>query len=213
MNLAWEKNRLAHVEHYSESVDQFGHTIGAVGWGSPESQQIRFQVLTEIGVYPRASVLDIGCGMGDLYDYLDRHFHVGEGYLGIDITPRMVEAAKARYPAGRFIADDILNPRTSIPRADFVLASGIFALLKLDLDPYRIMTDLIVAMFNLCKEGLAFNSLSSWTPHPEPDKFFVDPEKALRICREMTQWVTLRHDYLPHDFTVYMYRGQKRILP
>ncbi len=213
MNLAWEKNRLAHVEHYSESLDQFGYSMGAVGWGSPESQQIRFQVLTEIGMYPRASVVDIGCGMGDIYDYLDRHFHVRDGYLGIDITPRMVEAATARYPEGRFIADDILNPRTSIPRADFVLASGIFALLKLDLEPHRIMTDLIAAMFHLCKEGLAFNSLSSWTPHPEPDKFFVDPEKALRICRGITPWVTLRHDYLPHDFTVYMYRGQKRTSP
>jgi hypothetical protein len=75
------------------------------------------------------------------------------------------------------------------------------------------MTDLIATMFNLCQEGLAFNSLSSWTPDSEPDKFFVNPGEALRICRGITQWVTLRHDYLPHDFTLYMYRDKKRILP
>jgi len=213
MEFSWQKNRSAHEEYYTQSLEAHGNSHKAVGWGSQESQKTRFRVLAEIGLSRGASILDVGCGLGDLYGYLAERFDGAPNYVGIDITPAMIKAARAKYPHGTFILGDILNPENVITSADFVFASGIFALLDLGHEPQRIMRDLIAAMFRLCRIGLAFNSLSSWTPYPEQGKFFVDPLSAVTMCREMSPWVSMRHDYLPHDCTIYLYREQPRRTP
>lgn len=118
----------------------------------------------------------------------------------------MIRAARTKFPTADFMIGDLLDPGCLIPQTDFVLASGIFALLDIERDPYGTMKDLVAAMFGVCRIGIAFNSLSSWTPNPEPGKFFVNPITAFTMCREITPWVTMRHDYMPHDFTIYMYR-------
>jgi SAM-dependent methyltransferase len=213
MDESWKVNVAAHVAYYTTSVEGHSESHKAVGWGSRESQEIRFGVLTEVGLSPGASVIDVGCGLGDLYGYLKRVFKVPPKYQGIDITQGMVERARARYPAARFEVADILDPRSDLTQADFVLASGIFALLNLDLNPYIVLESLLAAMFQRCRVGLAFNSLSAWSPRPEPGKFFVDPVRAVGIAKSITPWVIMRHDYLPHDFTIFMYRYQQRRHP
>jgi hypothetical protein len=42
----------------------------------------------------------------------------------------------------------------------------------------------------------------------EPGEFYADPVEIVRFCRSLTPWVVLRHDYLAHDFTVYLYRDR-----
>lgn len=52
-------------------------------------------------VPPGASVLEIGCGTGDLLAAL----RPGEG-IGVDVSPRMVERARARYPHLTWVVAD-----------------------------------------------------------------------------------------------------------
>jgi hypothetical protein len=33
---------------------------------------------------------------------------------------------------------------------------------------------------------------------------------TLNSCRQLTPWVALRHDYHPRDFTVYLYKTDRR---
>lgn len=70
MNFSWKNNQSAQVGYYTRSVQAHGNSLQAVGWGSTESQETRFRVLTEIGLHPTSSILDVGCGMGGLYGYL-----------------------------------------------------------------------------------------------------------------------------------------------
>ncbi|CDN13322.1 hypothetical protein RintRC_4207 [Richelia intracellularis] len=53
---------------------------------------------------------------------------------------------------------------------------------------------------------MAFNSLSSWGTQKESGEFYADPLATVKFCRTLTPWVILRHDYMQHDFTIYMYR-------
>jgi len=41
-----------------------------VGWGSTDSQDKRFSVLTEIGDLDNRTILDVGCGLGAYFDYI-----------------------------------------------------------------------------------------------------------------------------------------------
>lgn len=187
--------------YFDQRLDVYGPTVRAVDWGSAESQRLRFRVLTEVGDLARKSVLDVGAGLGDLCGFLADAVP-GVRYEGCDVNPRMVAAAVARYPGGRFRVADLLDETSPVSGPyDYVLASGLFYLRD-----EEFLRATVARMFRLCTRGISFNSLSAWAERREPGEYHADPLGVLAFCRTLSSRVTLRHDYLPHDFTVYVYR-------
>lgn len=72
-------------DYYGEKLKTYCHDTRSLGW-IPGARKVRFEALTSIGDLNNSSVLDVGCGFGDLYGYL-----VGRGikvdYTGVDINP------------------------------------------------------------------------------------------------------------------------------
>ena len=68
------------------------------------------------------------------------------------------------------------------------------------------MEVLIKRLYELADHAVAFTSLSTWAMTQEPNEYYADPLETVRFCRTLTPWVALRHDYLPHDFAIYMYK-------
>ena len=57
-----------------------------------------------------ATILEIGCGSGQVYGAMSRQgFATPESYIGGDISKKMLEIAKSRYPKTQFVTLDILN--------------------------------------------------------------------------------------------------------
>ena len=185
---------------YSALVQQHGFAPQSLDWGSRRSQERRFDILTEIGPLDGCSLLDVGCGLADLCDYLQRTGRRVE-YVGYDLTPAMIERAHTRFPTLKLLALDFFSRERPEEEFDYVLASGLFTFYDEEM-----LKKAVEIMFSMCQKAVAFNSLSSWAAHKEPGEFHADPLETLGFCRSLTPWVTLRHDYMPHDFTMYMYR-------
>ena len=187
------------LRYFDDRLDAYGPSVHAVDWVSEASQTVRFRVLTEIGSLDGATVLDVGSGLGDLAGFLGRH-HPTAHYEGCDLNPRMVELARARYPAARFfVADPLAGGVDSA--WDWILASGIF-----HLRDEAFLRAMVPTLFTRARRGVAFNMLSAWAPVLGPDQYHADPVRVLDFCGTLTPRLALRHDYLPHDFTVYLYR-------
>ena len=186
-------------QYYIPLLQQHGSTFRAVDWGSAQGQQIRFQVLLEVGDVLDASVLDIGCGIGHLVDYLAKTGYQGD-YVGIDILQEMIFAARTHHPVWQFQKGNILDSDIRLS-AEYVLGSGLFTFSN-----QAQMEQMIKAMFDKCQKAVAFNSLSNWADKKEPGEFYADPLRTVQFCRQLTPSVVLRHDYMPHDFTIYMYK-------
>jgi ubiquinone/menaquinone biosynthesis C-methylase UbiE len=194
----------ANVEFYTALLERHGANPKALDWGSVQSQSRRFEVLAEIGDLSGASLLDVGCGLGDLYGWLD-----GKGsYKGIDITPAMILAARNRFPSADFEVADVMNVPFSPRSFDYVFASGIFYLGHSE--PFAFMKDMVRRMYEICRRGVAFNTLSAWRIDKDEDEFHADPAVTLEFCHELTPSLVLRHDYHAGDFTVYLYRCEGR---
>ena len=185
--------------HYAPLLEEHGTSFRAVDWGSAQGQALRFRMLLDVGDWRQASILDVGCGVGHLAGHLAVRKAKGR-YLGIDMLPEMIERARARYPRRHFAVGDILDSGVSW-KADYVLSSGSFTFTDAAL-----MKRSIAAMFAACRRGVAFNALSAWSKRRQTDEFHADPLTTLAFCRRLTPKLVLRHDYLPHDFTVYLYR-------
>lgn len=195
------------ITHFSRLLSRHGQSHAALEWNSRESQERRFAVLAEIGLADGDSVLDVGCGIGDLLAWLGRA-RLAVDYTGLDITPLMVETARDRFPQHVFVAGCLLHD-PPLPAAcfDWVVASGIFAHRRDRPDAY--MRAMIEAMLTRARKGVAVNSLSLKAPYAHRwTLYHADPDATHAWARDRADVarVVLREDYNPSDFTLYLYR-------
>ena len=197
----------ATIMHYHRRrIGEFSiGTVKALGWTNEESQLQRFAALTEVGDLNHTSLLDIGCGHGDLKGYLDERFH-GFSYIGIDQMPEFIAEARCLYgqrPNCYFCQADFTEQQ--LPRTDYVLASGVLSYRSKEQDCYFSM---IGKMYEAADKALVFNMLDVKNfPHHE---FLLghDSEKVLAFCKTLSPEVRLIKGYLEDDFTVLMYRDE-----
>lgn len=192
-------NNLAVLQSYYLPL-LFQHRNGgaAVGWGTNQNQQVRFRKLLELADIRDASVLDAGCGLGELAELLPATCR----YKGIDVLPEMVAMGLQRHPHLDLEVGDISEGKWKV---DYVLGSGIFSFASDD-----ILFQGIKSMWEAASKGVAFNVMSEWSfgsPRGK-NEYFADPLKVLAYCQQFTRALRLDHGYMPHDFTVFMYRRE-----
>jgi SAM-dependent methyltransferase len=149
-------------------------------------------------------ILDIGCGLGDMYPFLKDRFGAIE-YTGVDIVPGLVEAAQTRRPDARFICQNILeNPLTE--RFDFVLISGIFNNAEIPSSSFFIR-QMLSAAYAVCNKALAFNFISSHVNFRDPKMAYFDPVGIFGYCLDnLGKKIVLNHHYEKCDVAVFVYR-------
>lgn len=172
---------------------------------SPESQRRRFEVFAEVGNLEGQEVLDVGCGLGHLYDYLQERYETVR-YVGLDLFPQLVAKAKERHRRVPFEVWDIVA-RPPEHKADYVFASGVLNVEQGDNEAAT--RRLLRACFDAARKAVVVNMLSTWADRFDRDRHYFDPGRMARTARKLTRWVVLRHDYLPHDFTLYLYREKQ----
>ena len=192
------------ISFYDDNVSKHGNDIRSVAWGSKESQENRFLVFSEMTDLEGKDILDVGCGLGDLYGWLKSRFK-SFNYTGVDITSSMIDEASKSYPDAEFKVQNINEIETAEPLYDLVFASGIFNRKIADHEAF--VKETIKSMFSLCRIGVAFNILSTKADFFEEEEYYADPDVLLDFCKELSKKSVLRHDYMPHDFTVYLYKG------
>ncbi len=200
------ENKEKVIKHFSKLVEHHGNDVASLDWGRKESQELRFKVLSEVGLKTCETVLDIGCGLAHLADYLESQ-GVTAQYTGYDITPAMVKQARQRRPDLDIMECDLLGGElVKYPTHDYVVSSGIFYLCKEK--PLAFMDAMIRSMYARCRKGVAFNSLSSLADEKGESEFYADPSDVLRLCLEISPKAIVRHEYMAHDFTVFLYRNE-----
>lgn len=154
------------------------------GWGERDKYG-NFQNLIKIVDFTNfplkgASVLDVGCGTGDMAGFL-RGFEIGE-YLGIDIVELSIKFAQLKYPKEKFKKADFLRAKIN-KTYDYIFSSGTMAAV-LSTDNYVILETFVKKMWRHTRHGIAFNFLTKRTKDDSDDTLFLyDLEKVLEICK------------------------------
>jgi SAM-dependent methyltransferase len=203
MNMSGEKKKQI-LEYYNRKFDQFGKSPKALDWGSQEVQERRFEVLLGIGSVKNCKVLDVGCGLGDMYAYIkNRGFEVE--YVGYDINPRFIEHCRENYPDAKFEIMNIQEDQVK-EQFDYIFTSGMFNV-GFDGD-LNLIGDIVRTFYNMTNMGTAVNFTSTLGDFQSPNIDYYDPSEIVALAKTITRDIVLRHDYLPHDFTLYLYKKQ-----
>lgn len=168
--------------------------VRSLGWTSRETQQLRFLALWRMACSPRTgSLLDVGCGSGDLYTFLE-HRGASLQYTGIDSRPLAIQDARARHPDVHFEVRDAQSCEQMRKRYDYVLASGLFGIAAVCSREY--VLNMLASLWQVTGRALVFNMNSNYTPMDQrkPEDFHDDPCVVLAFClRRLSPRVHLHH--------------------
>lgn len=188
------KNLNKQIKLYKKLYERYGESHLSLSWLSSESQKIRFKTFLDL-VKPDQSfsLLDLGCGLGDFYEYLIRcQYQVH--YVGIDIVDDFIEKNKLKFPQASWSVNDAGSYLKTSPKYDYIFASGLFAFSneKIFLDT----VGLVMNKVNLC---FGFNI------HLTSDKSFFSPsvQRVKNILNNIENLnIEIRDDYLKNDYTI-----------
>ncbi len=192
------------LSYYDSLIKEYGpNDSRSVGWTSESTEKIRYTILSEIGDLNNHSILDVGCGFGNLYDFL-KNKNLSFSYKGIDINPKIISLAKEKHPNISFETLDFGSYQNG--KYDYIFCSGA---LSFKVPNYKqFYFEYIKKMFNSSNIGIAFNMLNykNNTNHGD-DKLFAtySTKEIYDFCLTLTSKVTIRENYLPNDFTIYLY--------
>lgn len=199
------------IDRYAERLGRLGPVVQALGWRDQVQQQLRFSVLAEgLPHLDGASLLDIGCGFGGLFESL-RGRGVRVRYVGCDISPDVLDIARARHPDVTFELRDVLDDPYPAGTFDYVCMSGIFNYRLADNDGF--LQQMLSAAYATCTRGVGANMMTDHVDYRDEHLHYFSPEQVLRFCQTLTRRLALRHDYPLYEFTVFLYhddgsRGQ-----
>lgn len=181
---------------YRHALARYGDNAEGVHWRSTESQQIRFKVLRDLlpPDLSRISLVDVGCGLGDLYAFLAARNDLPRQYIGLDAVQAMVERARSRSGCAILRCDVLTDP---LPDADWYLASGAMALLT-----HEETGAFIARCLSAARQGLVFNLLKG--NHPSLTFNYLMPEAVEAWAAEMDVDVEIVDGYLSGDFSIAM---------
>jgi len=204
---AWNRSDLEVIKNYFENrLEKNSESYKIVGYGSKESQAIRFKVATEIGNLHGKSILDYGCGLGDFIGYLEKRA-INVKYTGYDISEKMIKRARKLHPKHCFEVRDIIK---EVPNQKFSYIFAIGLNIRIT-DNVGFIKELIRRMFQIAQDGVFVSLLSSHSEYFDAQSFYHDPALLLDWClKNITRKCILRHDYLPHDFAIYIYKDNVR---
>lgn len=190
------------LSHYSKLYQKYGLHPSSLGWLKGK-QEIRFKVATDIGDLQNSTILDVGCGFGDFATFLKKHKQKVR-YTGVDVNGKFIEIASKINQDCAFHARDIEKKKFK-KRFDWVFAIG----LTNQSGSFRYIENLMKEMSRIARKGVAMDFLTTYVDYKKSGNFHASPERVFKISKKFSKRVVLRHDYLPFEFCVYIYKNDK----
>lgn len=194
--------------YYTDTLRSYGGGAKGVGWKSDEAQEKRFdQLLKVVAEMSYFSINDLGCGLGDLLDYLVRKQYRDFTYIGYDVLDEMLSRAIKNhrdFDNARFVK---VSGAAGLKKADYTVASGVFNLkYSIKEETWRkYIVETLDYMNSNSGKGFSFNMLTKYSDKElmQENLYYADPLFFFDHCkRNYSKNIALLHDYHEYDFTI-----------
>ena len=187
-----------------------------LGWESRAAQYKRFAVLADSVFLHKSSILDVGCGLADLFHFITQGFGYNINYTGIDLSPKMIELAKEQLkniplPQNNssvitLLCQDIFTENPYKPDSfEYVYSSGIF---NLNLgNNLEFLQKAFLLFASLCKKAFVCSLLSDTSDDKEDMYYYYNKNSVSGLLEDLRNNYPLSSfkivdNYLQNDFSV-----------
>ena len=159
---AWDISGMLVTRYYERLLKQHGSTPQALAERADDKDLEFYQHLFHGIELPNSlSVLDIGCGMGDLIDFLQMRQAPIESYLGIDLVGPFIEQCRQEYlPPCEFRKANFIS-RSFAPTERFNLVVNMGVLVSRVVNYEAYVEYCITKMIALSSKYVHFNVITS----------------------------------------------------
>lgn len=200
------------IEQYQRAFSEHGDSPAGVMW--PRGRQaLRFDALTRHFSGDGFSVLDYGCGLSHLKEYLDQRFKRYE-YLGADLVPEFVRAASAKHPDARV---ELVRSHADVSESvDHVVISGTFNIIDgVNRAVYleRVQSALL-HLFSLARISLSVNFMTDRVDFVQPHALHINVEEMMDFTRrKLSPRLRVDESYMPYEFTLVVFKDSEVVRP
>jgi ubiquinone/menaquinone biosynthesis C-methylase UbiE len=135
--------------------------------------------------------LDIGCGTGDLYNYLKQQ-QLNVKYTGCDIVKANVAIARKKYMGVSFLHSDFIQESFDV-KGNLVFGSGLFGLNAPLWEKDAL--EMVKKLVQLSEELVVLNFLSESTTGKKSDYHYTNEKTLLRILDSIEGDKSFLSDY------------------
>lgn len=196
-------------EYYQNLYARHGRASESVQHVSFEEQSKRFKILLD-NVGLNDNVIDLGCGLADLYFYMKSKGFEGK-YLGLDFVDQFIKSNLEYYQGDQNAEFEVfdLYQDCIVSDYDHIILCGVFN--NIMADNYSFMKLAVSKMYASANQSISFNLLSTYVDYKDDTLYYFDPKEVFDFCKkEISPLVTLKHDYglgannYPYEFTVFI---------
>lgn len=189
--------RIDNKTFYESAIRKYGIKAKGLHWNSKMSQELRFDVILDMlpSKLSNHSIVDIGCGFGDLYLYMLKNNKKPKSYVGIDSLEKMCKIASKRTKQSIIQANAL---KDELPCADFYICSGAMNILT-KFETHIFMRKVVEAS-NI---GFVFNSLHG---KQDSDTYnYLSYDEIFNIAGDLNVEISeMNDDYIEDDITVFL---------
>ena len=198
-------------EHYQSLWIKHGESASTLQYRDRASQFARFDILCDL-TYEPDSIMDVGCGLGDLLVHQRNNGFKGR-YLGLDFVDEFIGHATEKFADDALAAFKQFDAWSGAMPDEYehITLSGAFNN-KFDRNK-EFLWHCISTMYSACERSVSFNALSTYVDYQDAHLFYVNPIKVFDFCkRNCSKRVAMRHDYVlnasgfPYEFTIHIYK-------
>lgn len=170
------QNKVIYKNFINYSLKRYNHKLNkhkispkSLGWGNKNQQIKRFNYSTKYLNLNGCSILDIGCGFADFYEYLNKSKIKLSSYTGIDINKSFIEICKNKFPNVSFENKDMFS--LGRKKYDYIFAFGVFSLKFKGINNLKLIKDFVHKSENNFNKGLVINYISNNQESDKPESY------------------------------------------
>jgi trans-aconitate methyltransferase len=196
------------IKQYQGAFDKYGNSEKSVFWPKGRQKE-RFDALTRSIVKRKFSILDFGCGLGHMFDYLNEIYDGNFSYHGVDIVDSFIAQNKLTFPNTDF---QLIQDYSEIQKSfDYVLISGVFNISYFeDLEKHKnLVYQMLEGLFSKTSVYLSVNFMSDQVDFIQEGAYHQNINELLRFVSEkLSKRYVLDCSYMPYEFTITVFNDQ-----
>jgi SAM-dependent methyltransferase len=191
------------IARYQNRIGQHGVSLESMASGGAEKQKIRHLVHATALRGENSSILDVGCGIGQFYEFL-RSRGMACRFTGYDIVTDYVAYCREHYREAVFEERNIFTDGINGTFDSVVISQSLNNRYRHS-DNMKVMATALELAYRHTRVSVSIDMMSSYVDYQVPDLYYYSPEEVFRIAKSICRRVCLRHDYRPFEFCIQLF--------